>query len=38
MKAVTDRVRVVLFAIAIALIGIYSPKYALQLTADALDV
>lgn len=38
MRFITDRIRVFLFGIAIALLGLYNPKKAVQAAADALDV
>lgn len=38
MRFVTDRIRVFLFGIAIALLGLYNPEKAVQAAARALDV
>jgi hypothetical protein len=38
MRFITDRIRVFLFGIAIALIGLYNPQRAVQAAARALDV
>lgn len=38
MKAVTDRIRVFVFGISIACMGLVNPRKALQTAFDALDV
>ena len=37
MKAITDRIRVVLFGIAVALLGIVNPSKALQVANAVLN-
>ena len=37
-KFITDRVRLVLFGVAIILLGLWSPSKALRSVADSLDV
>ena len=38
MRFITDRIRVFLFGIAVALIALYSPRAAIQAVAAALDI
>jgi len=38
MRFITDRVRVFLFGIAIAIMGLWNPSKAVQAAFDALDV
>jgi hypothetical protein len=37
MRFVTDRIRVCLFGLAIALLGLYDPEKAVRAAADALE-
>ena len=38
MRFITDRIRVFLFGIAVALIALYSPRTALRAASAALDI
>lgn len=38
MRFITDRIRVFLFGIAIAILGLWSPSKAVEAAVDALDV
>lgn len=38
MKFFTDRIRIVLFALGIIVLGMINPKKALQSVAQALDI
>lgn len=38
MRFITDRIRVFLFGIAVALIALYSPSAALRAVSAALDI
>ena len=38
MRFITDRIRVFLFGVAIAILGLWNPSKAVRAASDALDV